>query len=326
MPSIRRFLSAASWSPPCQAALLTATLLAASPSARAGEGGTSHVLPGANATLMDVIPTVPGAFFKPMYLHYSGDATARVPTAAGITSNLNATANTLVVGGGYTFEPTVFGGAHYTVGAFLPYTSLNVSGNVQTPRSPVARSNKVSGLGDMTLVPAMLAWKEGDWQIDALLPIYAPTGSYQKGRLGNPGLNYWTFDPMIGMVYSNKKSGFNALLHLGYGINTENTATAYKSGSILHLDGALQQIIPVKSGFLTVGAEGFYFDQVTGDSGAGASLGAFKGRTAGLGPVLGFIQPIGKQSLALELKWLAELDTRNRMKGDYLWLKAVYKF
>ena len=29
--------------------------------------------------------------------------------------------------------------------------------------------------------------KTGDWQIDALMPIYAPTGSYQEGRLGNPG-------------------------------------------------------------------------------------------------------------------------------------------
>jgi len=28
------------------------------------------------------------------------------------------------------------------------------------------------------VVPVMLAWKTGDWQIDALLPIYAPTGSY----------------------------------------------------------------------------------------------------------------------------------------------------
>jgi hypothetical protein len=33
----------------------------------AGEGGTSHVLPGANATLADLPPTAPGWFFKPMF-------------------------------------------------------------------------------------------------------------------------------------------------------------------------------------------------------------------------------------------------------------------
>ena len=214
----------------------------------------------------------------------------------------------------------------YSLAAFLPYTWLNVSANVQTPFGTVRRQSNVSGLGDLTVVPVMLAWKIGDWQIDALLPIFAPTGSYQEGRLGNPGLNYWTFDPMIGAVYSNKQSGFNAMLHGGYAMNTENPDTNYQSGSLLHLDGAIEQILPVGSGFMTLGAEGFYFQQLTCDSGSGAVLGCFKGRTAGLGPVLGYIQPLGKQSLVVELKWLPELDTKNRLNGDYIWLKMVYKF
>jgi len=159
-----------------------------------------------------------------------------------------------------------------------------------------------------------------------MLPIFAPTGSYEKGRLGNPGLNYWTFDPVIGAVYSDKASGFNAMAHVGYAMNTENPDTDYQSGSLLHFEGVIQQIIPLGSGFLSLGAEGFYFEQVTGDSGDGATLGDFKGRTAGLGPVLGYIQPFGKETLVVELKWLPELDTKNRLEGDYIWLKAVYKF
>ena len=316
---------ARSWKSMLASALLIA-LAVAPQTLLAGEGGTTHVLPGANATLMDVLPTSPGWFVKPMYLHYSGSASARVPTAAGLAANLDATADTFVLGGGFTFKPTLLGGAHYTVAAFLPYTWLDVSANVQAPAGTVARQNSVSGFGDLTVVPVMLAWKTGDWQIDALLPIYAPTGSYQEGRLGNPGLNYWTFDPMFGVVYSDKKSGFNAMLHVGYAMNTENSDTDYQSGSLLHFDAAIQQILPVGSGFLTLGAEGFYFDQVTGDSGAGAVLGDFKGRTAGLGPVLGYIHPLGKQALLFELKWLPELDTKNRLDGDYVWLKMVYKF
>jgi len=301
-------------------------LAAAPQTLLAGEGGTSHVLPGANATLMDVLPSSPGWFVKPMYLHYSGSASAQIPTAAGLAANLDASANTFVLGGGFTFEPTVLGGAHYTVAAFLPYTWLDVSANVQASGGTVVHQSSVSGFGDLTVVPVMLAWKTGDWQIDALMPIYAPSGSYQEGRLGNPGLNYWTFDPMVGVVYSSKQSGFNAMLHVGYGMNTENADTDYRSGSLLHFDAAIQQILPVGSGFLTLGAEGFFFDQVTGDSGAGAVLGEFKGLTAGLGPVLGYIQPLGKQALLFELKWLPELDAKNRLDGNYIWLKAVYKF
>ena len=292
----------------------------------ADEGGTAHVLPGANATLVDLVPTKPGAFLKPMYMNYRGSATAQIPTAAGLAANLDATANTFVLGGGYTFEQPVLGGAHYTAAAFLPYTWLQISGNLQTPGGPVRTQSNVSGLGDLTVVPVMLAWKTGNWQIDALMPIYAPTGSYQEGRLGNPGLNYWTFDPMVGVAYSNQKSGFNAMLHAGYAINTENPDTNYHSGSLLHFDGAIQQILPAGPGFLTLGVEGFYFDQVTCDSGSGAVLGCFKGLTAGLGPVLGYVLPVGKQSLVFELKWLAETDTKNRLEGDYIWLKMVYKF
>jgi len=33
----------------------------------------------------------------------------------------------------------------------------------------------------------MLAWKTGDWQIDAILPIYAPTGSYEQAGWGTQG-------------------------------------------------------------------------------------------------------------------------------------------
>ena len=189
--------------------------------------------------------------------------------------------------------------------------------------------SSVSGFGDLTIIPAMLAWKEPEshWQYNFVLPIYAPTGSYQEGRLGNPGLNYWTFDPVFGVTYSNPKSGFNALLNTGYAINTENPDTDYKSGSVLHFDGAIQQILPVGTGLMTLGAEGFYFQQVSCDSGSGAVLGCFKGRTAGLGPVIGYIQPLSKtETLLVEFKWLFEMDVKNRLDGDYIWVKAVYKF
>ncbi len=303
--------------------------IAAPTTATAGEGGTTHVIPGSMATLIDNPPTVPGMIIKPMYLNYSGSATAQIPTAAGLAGNLDATANTFVLAGIYSFEEKVLG-ATYTMVAALPYSWLNVSANVQAPNGAMRRvDSSVSGFGDLTIIPTMLAWKqpESHWQYNFVLPIYAPTGSYQEGRLGNPGLNYWTFDPVFGVAYSDPKSGFNALLNTGYAINTENPDTDYKSGSVLHFDGAIQQIVPVGTGLMTLGAEGFYFQQMSCDSGSGAVLGCFKGRTAGLGPVIGYIQPLSKtESLLVEFKWLFEMDVKNRLDGDYIWLKAVYKF
>lgn len=306
--------------------LIAMGLLLSVSAAQAGEGGGSHIMPGSMATLADMPPTAPSSFVKLMYLDYNAGATIQIPTAAGLATDLDVTANTVALAIGHSFEKTVLGGAHYTVVAVLPQTNLDISGNVLLPGGgSVSRGNSVSGLGDLTLIPAMLAWKKDQWTFNALLPVYVPTGSYELGRLGNPGLNYWTVDPTVGFVYSTKK-GLNTMLHMGYAMNGENDDTDYKSGGLLHVEGVVQQIVPVGKGLLTLGAEAFYFTQLTGDSGSGATLGDFKGKTAGIGPVIGYIKPMGKQALVLEAKWLNETDTRKRVEGNIMWLKATYKF
>lgn len=169
-------------------AALLAVLSAAPVLVQAGEGGVSHIMPGANVTLVDLPPTSPGWFAKPMYINYQGDASARIPTAAGVVANAEVTTNTIVLGGGYGFEQQVLG-AHYGVAAFMPYSWVDISGDTAALGGKRIQ-NSVSGLGDITIVPVLMAWKSGDVQYDFLLPIYAPTGSYKVGRLGNTGLNY----------------------------------------------------------------------------------------------------------------------------------------
>ena len=295
--------------------------------ALATEGGTSHYIPGSIATLIDLAPTKPGWVVEPIYLHYQGSASAAksIPIAGVITAGLSAKSDAALLGGLYTFGQKILG-AHYTVGAYLPYLWINAEANVNTPLGTVRRRDTASGIGDMTLIPAMLAWKTGFWQFNALLPIAAPTGGYQVGQLANTGLNYWTFDPTIGVSYNNEKIGFNTALHIGITANTKNYATNYNSGSTLHFDGSIQQLLPIGPGYIGVGAEAFYLQQVTGDSGSGANFGKFKGYTAGIGPVLSYILPLGKQTFVTEFRWLPELNVKNRLEGDYFWLKSVYQF
>ncbi|MFA9473535.1 MAG: transporter [Filomicrobium sp.] len=52
-----------------------------------------------------------------------------------------------------------------------------MSADNSTGRRSRSRADRVNGLGDITLVPAMLAWKSGSWQYSALAQVYAPTGS-----------------------------------------------------------------------------------------------------------------------------------------------------
>jgi len=295
--------------------------------ANAGEGGTSHYLPGAVATMIDLAPTQPGWVIEPIYLHYEGDAGTdkEIPIAGLDALGLKATTDVALLGGFYTFEQPVLG-AYYSVGAMLPYVWLTVEGKIDTALGTFGRRDTTSGFGDLTLIPALLGWKQGSIQYNAALTVYAPTGEYEAGELANPGLNYWTFNPWAGVSYNNAKTGFNAALHGGIAFNTENPDTDYRSGILTHLEGSVQQLLPLGKGFVSLGAEAFWVEQVTADSGQAPFLGDFKGRTAGIGPVLGYLQPMGKQNFVAELRWLPELDTRNRLEGDYLWLKMVYQF
>ena len=121
--------------------------------------------------------------------------------------------------------------------------------------------------------------------------------------------------------------GTEVSLYTGVDFNTKNDATEYQSGTSLHLDATVAQHLPLFGGFVGVGANAFYYQQLTGDSGSGAQLGTFKGRTAGVGPVLSYAHKLGqKTDLVAEVKWLPELDVTKRMKGDFIWFKVALLF
>jgi hypothetical protein len=291
------------------------------------EGGATHYMPGAAATMIDLAPSKPGWVVEPIYLNYEGDVgvSKQIPVAGVLTTNMNAELDVILLGGFYSFEQPLLG-ATYSIGAYLPYAWMTVEAEVNSARGGRFVRDKENGLGDMTFIPLMMAWKDGPWQFNSALSVYAPTGKYELGDLANPGLNYWSFDPFVGVSYNHPTLGFNAALHGGFTFNTENTDTDYQSGSLFHLEGSVQQLLPLGPGFVSVGAESFYLQQVESDSGQRPILGDFKGRTTGIGPVLGYVLPLGENTLVAELRWLTELDTKNRLNGDYIWLKVVYQF
>ena len=303
--------------------LAIASCLTVAPRAHAEEGGAGHQVPGSMSTLIDLLPTKPGWVFETIYLHYAGDAEAnlRIPVGGLVTLGLDANSDALSMGGFYTFEQQLCG-AHYTLGAFVPYVWVDVDARV----GKFGRSSSADGIGDLCLMPLLMAWKQDCWQFDLALPIYAPTGDYDAGRLANPGLNHWTFDPTFGAAFANEKTGFNFATHAGFAFSTENSDTNYQNGTVFHCDASAQQLLPLGPGFIGLGVEAFYQQQINGDSGSGATLGDFRGRTLGVGPVISYILPVGGSTLVAEARWLPELDTNRRLEGDYFWLKVAYQF
>ena len=185
-----------------------------------------------------------------------------------------------------------------------------------------------NGIGDIMLYPSMLGWTalNGDLKYDVRLGIYAPTGDYDKGKLADVGKNYWTFEPLVSLSYISSKIGLELSAFAGMDFNTENHKTDYLTGTEFHLDFTAAEHLPLFGGIIGVGANVFYYQQITGDSGSGATLGDFNGRTVGIGPVVSYATKILKKDLVAEVKWLPETEVKNRIKGEYVWFKLGMLF
>lgn len=313
-----------------QLAAITFISTLSSMTLQAEEGAGGHYLPGATSSFVDTLPGKPAFVFANAFTYYDGSAdlgkTLEFGGLLGLNANATCYADTLF--GVYQTPFELFGG-HYAVAAAIPFVDLDVSATVIPPIGPnFQKSDSDSGIGDIALYPFMISWTDGpDLKYDVRLGIYAPTGGYEVGKLANTGRNYWTFEPSVSVSWLSTKIGTEATLFAGLDFNTENPDTNYKSGTSFHLDGTLAQHFPIGDlGIFGIGANGFLYQQISGDSGSGATLGGFEGRTAGVGPVISFVTKVFGNDLATEIKWLPELSVDKRLKGDTIWFKMGMVF
>ena len=220
----------------------------------------------------------------------------------------------------------------FAMSTTIPYVFMDIDANVEvlTPAGKTAelrKSDTQEGVGDIVLMPLMFNYAQSkDLNFNARLGITAPTGEYEVGRLANTGKNFWTFEPTGGVIYFGQQNGIEASLFGGIDYNTENTDTDYKSGEQAHLDGTLAQHVPLLGGLFGLGVSSYWYQQIDGDSGAGAKFGAFKAKTVGVGPAISYISKIAGTDIMAELKWLSDVDTERRLDGDFIWLKILAKF
>ena len=297
---------------------------------RAEEAGSGHYLPGATSSFIDALPGKEAFAYVNAFTYYSGSASGskQLELGANIVANINGNvyADTSI----FLYEtPWKIGDFQYAVALAVPYVWMDVRGTVQlgSRLPPGTRRDTASGIGDIEFFPLMLGWKKGDVNAALTLGIYAPTGDFKAGALANIGKNYWTFEPGLSVSWLSSKIGTEVSLFTGFDFNTNNDATDYHSGSVFHADATVAQHLPLGKGIIGVGVNGFYYQQISADSGTGAKLGGFEGRTVGVGPVLSYATKIGgKTDMVAELKWLPEIGTQKRLQGDTIWFKLAFVF
>jgi len=279
--------------------------------AAATEGGGGAYPNGAEDFMSGAVPP-PGTYFLNYFTWYSAD---RLNDNDGNSSNpgfkLNVTGN--VFRFLHVTDKTLLG-ANWGVQMFVPL--LNVDVTATTPGGKLSQSK--FGLGDIIVDPLVLSWHlSKNLHAVAGLDIFIPTGDYDKNRLANPGRNYFTFEPVIAATYICDK-GDEVSAKVMYDMNTKNRDTNYLSGHELHVDYTVAKHI----GPWSLGAGGYYYQQVTNDELNGEEVRKNLGYALSVGPQVKY----DYKNMSFALKYLFEVETRNRPEGNNLWAKLVYAF
>src|SRR5262249_46852873 len=107
---------------------------------------------------------------------------------------------------------------------------------------------------------------------------------------------------------------------LGFTYNFANRHIDYQNGVDMHFDWGISKFTEK---WMHVGLVGYAYQQITGDSGSGATLGPFKSRGFAVGPQMGFLFPVGDMQGYLNFKFYTEFEAENRPQGWNAWLTFV---
>ena len=323
------------------AAALTAAMISLSPRSYADENGISFWVPGLYGSLA-AVPANPGfsisTIYYPVFASASGDIAAQrefeigrfSPTAnVNLNVNIKANAELVFIDPAYAFSTPIFGGQLSLDMATVTGTnSVGLSGTLSSMIGPIVATrsgeirDSVSGFGDL-YPKATMRWNAGVNNYMTYLTGDIPVGTYNSTRLANLGIGHGAIDWGGGYTYLDPTTGheFSAVTGLTY--NFVNPDTNYQSGVDWHLDWGASQFVS-KTAF--VGAVGYFYEQLSADSGSLPRLGPIKSGVIGVGPQIGFIIPLGQEQAYLNFKGYKEFDNHDRPAGWNAWVTFSISF
>lgn len=198
------------------------------------------------------------------------------------------------------------------------------------------RSKSVTGLGDITFNPIIVAWHTPNLHWTVALDLNMPTGKYKSGDPRQSiGTNYWSLEPIFAATWMSD-SGWEVSGKFMYNIKSKNEdfrpapgapKMDYESGDDFHMD----YVVGKHVGPWAVGLAGYYLKQTTDDKLEGdklsSALGPWsagrRGEVFAIGPSVSYT---GKNGTMFIAQWQHETEAENRFRGDKAWLKLVMPF
>lgn len=269
---------------------------------------------------------MPGWSIGTLYLHNhveaGGGRTFQV--GGGFQAGLKADVDLGMLSASYVFATPVLG-AQLAIGAAAAYgrNDASINATLTGPNGAViSGSREQTQWGFSDFYPqASLKWNNGvnNYMIYTMWGV--PMGAYSSARFANIGIGHWAADAGAGYTYFNPANGWEASIVGGLTYNFKNPSTDYQNGIDGHIDWAVSRFL---AQWVHVGVVGYYFQQLTADSGQPAILGDNKGRVAGIGPQIGFLFPAGDMHGYLNIKAYKEFAAERRPEGWNAWVTLAF--
>jgi hypothetical protein len=318
---------------------LFAALACATDKAAADEGGVSFWLPGLFGSLA-AAPQQPGWQFATINYYTNVSASGTIAAAREVTIgklnptvnvsanvNLHAQADLGLLNATYVFATPVFGG-QLAVGmmGIVGTNHVDLDGTITagvrnfTVTKQGSIGDTTTGVGDLYPI-ATLRWNSGvnNFMIYGTGDI--PIGKYSSSDLANIGIGHGAVDGGLGYTYFDPQKGNEFSFVTGLTYNLTNTSTNYQNGVDWHLDWGASHFLSKQ---FFVGAVGYFYDQLSADSGSAPILGPIESRVIGVGPQVGFIFPAGSSQMFLGLKGYGEFDGHDRPSGWNAWVTISF--
>lgn len=286
-------------------------------SAMATESGASLYVPGLRGPAAGIVPP-PGFYFENDFYSYSGRLSAATRTQIGgaVLANVKVEARVNFLTPTWVTPLEIFGG-NLAFAVSLPFGDPRVSAGAILAAPRLGRAFGVKQrdsaflFGD-PVVSSFVGWHAGNfhWLVGGSVNI--PSGTYRDGALSNLSFNRWIGDIYAAATWLDPNLGLDISGAVGLELNGKNDDTDYKSGNALHADLAVSQYLSKE---FSIGVLFSHYQQISADSGAGASLGSYKGRTTAVGGTIGYTFNVAGTPVSTRLKVMREVSVENRPQG-----------
>ena len=291
-------------------------LAAAPDKAEAAENGVGFYLLGGRGPMAGYLPP-PGLYIQNDTYYYDGKlgGNARLPTGGQVIANVEAQVMADFITGTWVLPWEVLGG-NLAIGTITAFGRPRVSADILIDPAildplDIGVTDKASVFAD-PVASAVLGWHSGKWHWNITGLLNIPVGDYREGEIANMAFHRWAGDISGAVTWFDPELGIDLSATAGVTFNGTNDVTDYTTGTEFHVEWAATKALSKQ---LSIGLVGYYYDQITGDSGPGAQLGDFEGRVTALGGTIAYNFELGQTPISTRLKIYREFDVQNRLEG-----------